>query len=63
MSANWEWKEHFIFLNMLRESGVTNMFGASPYLEEHCDLEGANPTEVLMNWMQNFEEIQKELNK
>lgn len=63
MSANWEWKEHFIFLNTLRESGVTNMFGASSYLEEHCDLNGANSWEVLMNWMENFEEIQKELNK
>jgi len=37
------------------------MFGAAPYLEEHCDLEGANPREVLINWMENFEEIQKEL--
>lgn len=63
MSANWEWKEHFIFLNTLRESGVTNMFGAVPYLEQDCDLKGANPTEVLMNWMENFEEIQKELNE
>lgn len=61
MSANWEWKEHFIFLNMLRETGVTNMYGATSYLEEHCDLKDANPREVLMNWMQNFEEIQKEL--
>tara|TARA_R100000544_G_scaffold33116_1_gene19541 strand:+ start:601 stop:792 length:192 start_codon:yes stop_codon:yes gene_type:complete len=61
MSVNWEWKEHFIFLNMLRESGVTNMFGAAPYLEEHCNLEGANSRKVLINWMENFEEIQKEM--
>tara|TARA_R110001632_G_scaffold1417_13_gene6278 strand:- start:153 stop:347 length:195 start_codon:yes stop_codon:yes gene_type:complete len=63
MSANWEWKEHFIFLNILQESGVTNMFGASPYLVEHCDLDGANPREVLINWMDNYQEIQKELTK
>ena len=63
MSANWEWKEHFIFLNILQESGVTNMLGASPYLVEHCDLDGANPREVLINWMDNYQEIQKELTK
>ena len=39
------------------------MFGASPYLVEHCDLDGANPREVLINWMDNYQEIQKELTK
>lgn len=63
MSVNWEWKEHFIFLNTLRDSGVTNMFGAAPYLQEHCDLDRKLATKVLMNWMQNFEQIQKELNE
>ena len=27
-------EEHRVFLNDLRESGVTNMFGAESYLEE-----------------------------
>ena len=61
MSANWDWKEYFIFLNILRESGVTNMFGAAPYLEEHCDLKGANSRRIVINWMENFEEIQEGL--
>ena len=26
--------EYFEFLNELRDSGVTNMFGAAPYLQE-----------------------------
>jgi len=63
MSVNWEWKEHFIFLNMLRDSGVTNMFGAAPYLETNTDLDGAGSREVLIHWMENFGEIQKGLNE
>jgi len=65
-----EWKEYFIFLNVLRESGVANMFGATPYLAEHFpdaeDAEG-NPftmrqwRKVLMFWMQNFDEINRRL--
>ena len=30
--------EYFLFLNRLRESGVTNMFGAGRYLAKHYDL-------------------------
>ena len=66
-----EWKEYLIFLNVLRESGVTNMLGATPYLAEHFpdaeDAEG-NPlkrrqwSKVLMFWMQNFDEIHRRLN-
>lgn len=66
-----EWKEYFIFLNVLRESGITNMLGAAPYLAKHFpeaeDAEG-NPftrkdwRKVLMFWMQNFGEIHRRLN-
>jgi len=30
--------KHFHFLDQLRESGVTNMYGATPYLIEAFDL-------------------------
>ena len=29
-----EYKEEFIYLENLRRSGITNMYGASPYLAE-----------------------------
>lgn len=43
-----------IFLDNLRESGVTNMFGAAPYVEEAFDLGKADAREVTSYWMGSF---------
>ena len=45
-------REEFTYLNRLRESGATNMFGASPYLEMEFDLDRREAKQVLMAWMQ-----------
>ena len=42
------------FLNDLRESGTTNMFGAGKNLEYEFGLEKAEARKVLSSWMQNF---------
>ena len=43
------------FLNALRKSGVTNMFGAVPYLmNEFESLTRTEATKALTNWMKNF---------
>ena len=47
-------QEHTEFLNELRESGATNMFGAGEWLEEEFGLEKKEAREVLATWMQNF---------
>lgn len=47
-------KEYFEFLDGLRESGVTNMFGASPYLQEAFGLERKEANEILGEWMKTF---------
>ena len=44
-------REEFIFLNRLRESGATNMFGAAPYLESAFDLDRREAKEALLAWM------------
>lgn len=49
--------EHLKFLDDLRERGVTNMFGATPYLQQHFrelrkDKEKAG--KVLVYWMKTF---------
>ena len=44
-------REEFIYLNRLRESGDTNMFGAAPYLEMEFDLDRREARKVLMEWM------------
>jgi hypothetical protein len=38
-APNPDWQEAFDFLDNLRDSGVTNMFGARPYLERQFGLD------------------------
>jgi len=42
------------YLNDLRESGATNMFGARPYLQEEFGLERKEASAVLAEWMETF---------
>lgn len=58
--------EHLEYLDGLRESGVTNMWGASPYLEEEFPDDFMNEKEagkVLTYWMKTFSERHKESKK
>ena len=45
--------EYFSYLDNLRESGNTNMFGASPYLETQFGLDSASAKSILISWMKN----------
>jgi len=42
------------FLDELRESGVTNMFGAAPYIVEEFGVTRQEAKDLLLNWMQTF---------
>ena len=42
------------FLNMLRDSGATNMFGAVPYIKDEFKLDSKENKRLLMLWMANF---------
>lgn len=46
--------EHLEFLDDLRESGVTNMFGARPYLVEEFGMTKDVASAVLTYWMKTF---------
>lgn len=48
-----KWK-YWNFLERLRRSGVTNMFGAAPYLMEEFGLSKSEAKDVLKNWMGNY---------
>jgi len=52
-------EEYLEYLDSLRESGVTNMFGAAVYLSDECGLSKTNARKVLMFWMQTFSERHK----
>jgi len=49
-------KEQKEFLDELRESGATNMFGAGSYLEEEFGLDKREARVVLSEWMKTFKE-------
>ena len=48
--------EVVIFLDNLRESGVTNMFGAVPYLVKEFGFDEELASAYLLEWMRNFGE-------
>jgi len=56
-------KDMHTFLNDLRDSGVTNMFGAAPYLQKEFGIDQKSAREVLANWMQSFSENLNEYSK
>ena len=43
------------FLLDLRNSGITNMNGAGPYLQAHFHITKVEANKVLINWMKSFE--------
>jgi len=49
-------KKYSDFLVALRDSGVTNMFGAGPYLQSEFGLDKREAREILANWMRSFGE-------
>lgn len=48
--------EHLEYLDDLRESGVTNMFGAAPYVQECFGVSRTESRTILTYWMETFEE-------
>jgi hypothetical protein len=46
--------EYYEYLDFLRASGVTNMFGAAPYLEDRFDLSRQEARKILIEWMEHF---------
>ena len=46
--------EHLLFLDDLRASGVTNMFGAAPHIEDQFDVDPEQARTILAYWMETF---------
>lgn len=56
-------RQYFIYLNRLRESGDTNMFGAAPYLQEEFGLNRAEARRTLADWMHWVEQDPERLDQ
>lgn len=50
MTANKYW----VFLEKLRQSGKTNMYGATPYLMVEFGLSEREAKNILIDWMKNY---------
>lgn len=53
-------KEHIGYyktLERIRRSGICNMWGAAPYLAEMEDISEEKAEEVLLEWINNYNEI------
>ena len=46
--------KYWLYLERLRRSGVTNMYGASPYLMDEFGLRKNEAIKVLADWMRNY---------
>lgn len=52
---NEEFKQEvFDYLVELRNSGVTNMFGAAPYIQSEFGCDRRESQELLKEWMKSF---------
>ena len=49
-------KDYFEFLDDLRESGVTNMFGSAPYLAEEFGLCIRHARTIVGDWIRHKEQ-------
>ena len=46
--------EVFLYLDELRQSGETNMFGAAPYLVERFEMSREEARDMLSLWMKSY---------
>jgi hypothetical protein len=46
----------FDFLEDLRQSGVTNMFGATPYIQNEFGIGRERARKMLLAWMDSFKD-------
>lgn len=56
VASNKEWQPYYDFLDKLRKSGKTNMFGATPYLMRRFSLVEHEARPILSAWMKEFSE-------
>ena len=56
-SIKEEHADYYQYLEKLRKSGITNMWGASPYLAKRYALSQEEAGQILAEWIQNYDEL------
>lgn len=49
-------EEVYNFLDNLRDSGITNMFGAVPFISEMFEVSSETAKQLLKSWMETYSE-------
>lgn len=57
-----KYEKEFKYLEKLRKSGATNMWGASPYLSAVFGISHKEADKILTTWMKNYSELAKKYN-
>jgi len=52
-----EWSTYYQTLEHIRRSGITNMWGAAPYLADYRNISKTLASEVLISWIDNYDEL------
>jgi len=60
LKENIDPAEYAHYLNNLRDSGVTNMFGAAEYIERDFGVSRSEAREILATWMKSINEIDED---
>jgi len=56
MNNEHVWSSYYQYLDALRDSGRTNMFGAAPILAEEHYLDLQEAKQIVLAWMAQFKE-------
>ena len=46
--------KYWIFLEKVRRSGVVNMFGSAPYVQEAFGVSYKKAVDIVSDWMKNY---------
>lgn len=58
---NHAWDDYYEMLESIRMSGITNMWGASPYLAALARISRKLAEKVLLSWISNYNELHAQL--
>ena len=54
-----EWEHYYKAREGIRQAGITNMWGSAPYLAECCNIDLKLAKDVLLSWIENYNELSK----
>lgn len=54
-----EWNTYYETLELIRQSGITNMWMADHYLAEYCNIDLKLAKDILCSWIDNYDALSK----